>query len=120
MHPDAPVIPYAKRLDDDPAWAFQEGSLYFENKGSAFPDPAQSQVDDDGLYVIPLDQLVALKLASGMTGGMQRMRDLADVIDMIQCIQLARDFSQKLHEYVRANYLELWDCIDQSPKAIES
>jgi len=56
-----------------------------------------------------------LKLASGMTGGIHRMKDLADVVQLIENRRLLADFAENLNPYVREKYLELWRGIQESP-----
>ncbi len=77
-------------------------------KPVAFPDPAQAGVAIDGIRYLGLPALVELKLASGMTGGIARMKDLADVISLIQALHLPLEFAQQLNPYVRPRYEELW------------
>ena len=55
-----------------------------------------------------LPALVELKLASGMTGS-GRLKDLADVQELIRALALPREFVEKLHEYVQAKFSELWE-----------
>lgn len=77
-------------------------------KPVAFPDPALVAVmGDDGFPVLPLNTLLELKIASGMTAK-HRPRDLDDVIQLIRKNQLARDYSNQLNLYVHAMYDELW------------
>ncbi len=76
-------------------------------KPVAFPDPAQAGVEIDGIRYLGLPSLVELKLASGMTGGVARMKDLADVISLIQTLHLPLDFARQLNPYVRPKYEEL-------------
>ena len=49
-------------------------------KPVAFPDPGEVGVLIDGVRYVNLPGLVELKIASGMTGNLGRMKDLADVI----------------------------------------
>ena len=77
-------------------------------KPVAFPDPAEVGVDLDGIAHLSLPSLVELKLASGMTGGAHRMRDLADVIELIKILKLPADFSGQLNPFVRDRYAEYW------------
>jgi hypothetical protein len=91
-------------------------------KPVAFPDPAQVGVEIDGIRYLGLPALVELKLASGMTGGVARMKDLADVISLIQALHLPLDFAQQLNPYVRPKYEELWrgleaDACREAPRA---
>lgn len=82
----------------------------------AFPDPADVSMRIDGVAYLALPKLVELKLASGMTGGMARMKDLADVVALIQTLGLPDEFAEGLDPYVRPKYLELCEGIRQSPK----
>jgi hypothetical protein len=91
-------------------------------KPVAFPDPAQSSVEVDGIRYLGLPALIELKLASGMTGGVARMKDLADVVSLIQTLQLPLRFAQQLNPYVRPKYEELWrgleaDACREAPRA---
>ena len=52
-------------------------------KAVRFPHPAETAADMGGIRVLPLERLVELKLASGMTAP-HRRRDLADVQDLIR------------------------------------
>jgi len=77
-------------------------------KPVAFPDPSEaSEVGADGIPILTLEKLLELKLASGMTAP-HRLRDLADVIELIKIRQLPEDYAERLHPYVRAKFLELW------------
>ena len=40
------------------------------------------------------------------------MKDLADVISLIQALRLPLDFAQQLNPYVRPKYEELWRGLD--------
>jgi hypothetical protein len=77
-------------------------------KAVAFPDPARVAVDVEGLRVIALQNLIELKLASGLSAA-HRLRDLADVQDLIVVLKLGRELSEKLDPSVRHEYLRLWD-----------
>ena len=72
-------------------------------------NPAQAAVEIDGVKYLTLPALVELKLASGMTGGVGRMKDLVDVVELIKLLNLPRDFGSKINDYVRPKYDELWD-----------
>ncbi len=80
-------------------------------KPVCFPDPIAVAVNYNGIQVIELSRLIELKLASGMTAR-GRLRDLADVQDMIQTFKLEPQFSEQLDPYVQAKYLELWNDIN--------
>lgn len=75
-------------------------------KSVRFPDPADEYVVIDGIRTVPLPRLVELKLASGMTGR-GRLRDLADVQDLIRILSLPGEFGDRLNESVRETFLEL-------------
>lgn len=77
-------------------------------KPVVFPDPAESSTDRDGYRVIRLEKLVELKLASGVSAS-HRLRDLADVQDLIMTLKLPLEFAEKLDESVRAEYRRLWE-----------
>jgi hypothetical protein len=84
-------------------------------KAVAFPEPELARVMIDGIHYISMPKLIELKLASGMTGGIQRMKDLADVVELIKTGALPAEFADQLNPYVREKYLELWQGIQDSP-----
>jgi len=84
-------------------------------KAVAFPEPELARVTIDGIHYLSLPKLVELKLASGMTGGIQRMKDLTDVVELIKTLSLSAEFADQLNAYVRDKYLELWQGIRDSP-----
>ena len=75
-------------------------------KPVAFPDPADFAVVIDGVKTITLEKLIELKLASGMTAS-DRLKDLADVQELIKLKHLDASFADRLDMYVRGKYLEL-------------
>ena len=79
-------------------------------KPVSFPRPSAASVDIDGVRVVTLEKLIELKLASGMTAP-DRLKDLADVQELIKVKHLAKDFADKLNPYVRGKYLELWNAV---------
>ena len=79
-------------------------------KPIAFPDPRSSSSMIDGVRTIRLEGLVELKLASGMTAP-DRLKDLADVQELIKIRRLDTDFAQGLDPYVRDKYVELHDAV---------
>jgi hypothetical protein len=79
-------------------------------KPVAFPDPAQSAVAIDGIRYLRLNTLVELKLASGMTNP-GRLKDLADVQELIRVRRLPFEFSHQLNSYVRPKFKELWQAV---------
>lgn len=76
-------------------------------KPVAFPDPAAVAARGTRVRVLPLQNLIELKLASGMTAP-HRLRDLADVLEIIRIRSLPRDFADQLSSFVRTKYDELW------------
>jgi hypothetical protein len=83
-------------------------------KPVAFPDPAVVATEIDGIRYLSLPTLVELKLASGMTN-LGRLKDLADVQELIRSLPLPRDFAQKLNPFVSRKFEELWDAVSASP-----
>ncbi len=78
-----------------------------KEKPVAFPDPADAAVRGERFALLPLETLIELKLASGMTAP-HRLRDLADVIELVRVNALPRELAESLDPYVRDKYLELW------------
>ena len=83
-------------------------------KPVAFPDPAHEAYRGDRVRLLPLERLVELKLASGMSAP-HRLRDLADVLELIRVLDLPAEFETKLDESVRAKFRELWEAARQAP-----
>lgn len=82
-------------------------------KPVAFPDPETVSVDRDGYRVISLEKLIELKLASGMTAP-HRLRDLADVQDLIGVLNLPKGLGENLDVSVREEYYRLWGTMQQA------
>lgn len=83
----------------------------------AFPNPSETDhLVHEGVCFIGLPRLVELKLASGMTGGVDRARDLVDVQRLVDILHLPRELSADLHESVRPEYEKLWDAIRANRK----
>ncbi len=77
-------------------------------KPVSFPDPKDVSVERDGYKVIALPKLIELKLASGLSAP-HRIRDLADVQDLIAKLGLPRSLADDLDTSVRDEYLRMWD-----------
>jgi len=75
-------------------------------KPVAFPDPATA-VEGARVRLLPLPRLIELKLASGMSAP-HRLRDLADVLEVIRLQHLPEDFTAQLDPFVRDKFRELW------------
>jgi len=76
-------------------------------KPVAFPDPAHVAVEGERFRILSLPKLVELKLASGMTAP-HRLKDLADVLELVRAAKLPAELAASLDPYVRDKYLELW------------
>ena len=81
-------------------------------KPIAFPDSSEASIGIDGVKFPTLEKLVELKLASGMTAP-DRLKDLADVQELIKMRGLDGEFAEKLHPYVREKFLELLDAVQR-------
>lgn len=79
-------------------------------KPVAFPHPGEASVEMDGIRYVRLDRLVEIKLASGMTNP-GRLRDLADVQELIRHLKLPEDFSSQLNPFVQEQYRHLWEAV---------
>ncbi|MCA1815647.1 MAG: nucleotidyltransferase family protein [Acidobacteria bacterium] len=84
-----------------------------------FPKPAEASVEIDGVRFVTLEKLVELKLASGMTAP-DRLKDLADVQELIKLRGLGQDFAARLDVYVREKFLELLGGVERSRRRDES
>lgn len=81
-------------------------------KELTFPDPASCFVEIEGIKCLPLEKLIELKLASGMTNH-NRIKDIADVQELIKAIAIPKEFVSKLHPWVQAKFLEIYpDTLD--------
>lgn len=75
-------------------------------KEIAFPDPAEVGEDRASIQVLNLATLIELKLASGMSSP-DRLKDLADVQELIKQFELDLDFADQLQPLVRETYRSL-------------
>lgn len=78
-----------------------------------FPDPNDVSVEIDGIKTLTLEKLIELKLASGMTAP-HRLKDLADVQELVKIKRLSADFAKKLNPFVREKFLELQKAVEES------
>jgi hypothetical protein len=85
-------------------------------KPLAFPDPAAVYTIVDGVKVVNVPTLMALKIASGMTQPTRRL-DLADAQKLIELLGLDESFADQLHEYVRPTFLMLLQELREAPPA---
>ncbi|HWS86314.1 MAG TPA: hypothetical protein VN282_05095 [Pyrinomonadaceae bacterium] len=82
-------------------------------KPVVFPEPAKASIELDGVRVVTLEKLIELKLASGMTAA-DRLKDLADVQELIKARGLGPEFAERLDPYVREQYLRLLEGVERS------
>lgn len=80
-------------------------------KPISFPDPAKVAIRGTPFALLPIERWIELKLASGMVAA-HRLKDLADVQELIRSAQLPRTTADALHPWVRTKFLELWDAVD--------
>lgn len=76
-------------------------------KAVRFPDPSTAAVRGARGAFLPLARLVELKLASGLSAP-HRLKDLADVLELIRAARVPRELVDDLDASVRDKYLELW------------
>ncbi|MEW6086381.1 MAG: nucleotidyltransferase family protein [Chloroflexota bacterium] len=76
-------------------------------KPVSFPDPSVAFTERGGMRIIPIEKLIELKLASGMSAA-HRLRDLADVQDLIATLKLPIEFAESLDASVRETFRQLW------------
>ncbi len=108
------LLSYEQRLSGNARRALSEGSKFFEDK-SAVQDALRKITRRlDGVRCINLPALVTLKIASGMTIP-ARLKDLADVQELVKRLHLSREFGAELHAYVQEKYGELWDAAQGAP-----
>ena len=77
-------------------------------RGCKVPFPEPREVWDEPRFV-PLEKLISLKLDSWSNSPNQRLKDKADVIELIKALKLPRDLA--VDEAVRQLYLETWDAL---------
>ncbi|HLK56444.1 MAG TPA: hypothetical protein VKU00_07765 [Chthonomonadaceae bacterium] len=77
-----------------------------------FHDPREHFTVIDGVKTVTLPKLIELKLASGMSSP-GRLRDLADVQELIRIKQLDATMVDNLDPSVREKYLELYEGVVQ-------
>jgi len=80
-------------------------------KPIAFPDPTTTAIRGAPFALLPVERWIELKLASGMVAA-HRLKDLADVQELIREGKLPRTMAEDLNSWVRDKFLELWDAVD--------
>ena len=78
-----------------------------------FPVPAEVATEIDGVRFVTLEKLIELKLASGMTAP-DRLKDVADVQELIKARGLTAEFAARLHPYVQEQFLLLCRAVEQA------
>jgi len=84
-------------------------------KPVAFPDPAAAAVRGERIALLPLPRLIELKLASGMTAP-QRLKDLADVLEIVRILGLPAALAVELDPFVRDKYREIWQAAQMAER----
>ncbi len=79
-------------------------------KSVVFPEPKDFAVNIDGVKTITLEKLIELKLASGISAP-HRLKDLADVQELIKIKHLDNTYAENLDPYVREKFIELADAV---------
>lgn len=87
-------------------------------KPVSMPAPTDASTEIDGIKFVTLEKLIELKLASGISAS-DRLKDLADVQELIKIRKLGADFADKLDPYVRTKYLELEEAVRKSDSSQE-
>jgi hypothetical protein len=81
-------------------------------KPIAFPDPATTAIRGLPFALLPVERWIELKLASGMVAA-HRLKDLADVQELIRSAHLPVEMADRLDAWVRPKFLELWHAVKQ-------
>ncbi len=116
-----PVFPGSKSLRDAESGVRIEFLVAGDYPGDgkpkpiSFPDPSRSSIEKDNVRWLLLPNLIELKIASGMTDP-GRLKDLADVQELIRLLHLPADFSRQLQPFVRGRYEELWASVQSSSR----
>ena len=116
----APAFPGARKrlrstVDDVSIEVMTTGEYPGDGKPKpvSMPEPMEASVEIDGINFINLEKLIELKLASGISAA-HRLKDLADVQELIKIRGLDAGFAAKLDPYVRKKYLELEAAVRES------
>ncbi len=83
-----------------------------------FPHPKEFSIEIDGVKTMSLEKLIELKLTSGISAT-DRLKDLADVQELIKIKDLDADFADKLNEFVRGKFLELHKAVINAKDRLE-
>jgi len=80
-------------------------------KPISFPDPATVAIRGAPFALLPIERWIELKLASGMVAA-HRLKDLADVQELIRSAKLPSTMADALDPWVRVKFVELWAAVD--------
>jgi len=76
-------------------------------KPVSFPQPLGIvERDADGIAFVGLEKLIEMKLASAKTAP-QRIKDRADVLELVHLLGLKPDYAGRLNSYVQPDFREL-------------
>jgi hypothetical protein len=87
-------------------------------KPVSMPEPTEASTEIDGIRFVTLEKLIELKLASGLSAP-DRLKDLADVQELIKIRKLDAEFGSRLNPYVRDKYHELEEAVRNSTSVQE-
>jgi hypothetical protein len=116
-----PKIPGSKSLRDTENGVSIDVLLTGEYPGDGrpkpvvFPDPAVAAVRGERVALLPLPTLMELKLASGISAP-HRLKDLADVLELVRILDLPEETVEGLHPYVREKYREIWRAAQEAER----
>ncbi len=85
-----------------------------KSKPVVFPDPVEVRFQREGLWLITLEKLIELKLASGLSAP-HRLRDLSDVQELIARLKLPLELADQLDASVQSEYRRLWEITQSIP-----
>lgn len=89
---------------------------YGKAKPVVFPDPTSKSEIIGEHRVIKLPTLIELKLACGLSAEHRQLRDLADVQQLIETLDLPENLSEQLDASVRDEYRRLWRLAKKSQR----
>lgn len=88
-------------------------------KAVAFPDPGDAGREGQRVRLLPVETFIEIKIASGISAA-HRLRDLADVLELIRATGLPRELSESLDPTVREKYLELWTAAQETDRITDA
>jgi hypothetical protein len=115
-----PPLPGSKQLRDAESGVRVEFLVSGQYPGDGkpkpvtFPRPEEAGVEIDGMRFLQLPRLIELKLASGMSNP-RRARDLVDVQELIETLDLPEDYATRLNPFVQGKYRAIWTVVHNNP-----